>query len=177
MPPEKQKKTRRLSDSEIILIITITTVVDLFQMVIAWLLDWFLIGIVINWCIDFFMGAFLYFWFNSHNISFKGTKKFIVIGLGLLKIVPFIGDGFPLWILDVIFVVIMTRIEDKVGITNPEAKARAAKRTLTLMAKNKRIGGIMDRTEKGREMRQQILASQRQSLAEKKPDHSLPKQE
>ena len=167
MPPEKQKKGSRLSTGEILLILAFTGSIDALQILISWILDWIVIGLLINWCIDFLMGWFLFFWFNSHNISFKGTKKIIVWGAALFKFVPFIGDGFPLWILDIIFVIIIVKIEDKVGLKNPEQIARAGNRTLTLMAKNKRMGAIMDSTKQGKEIRQQILANQRQTLTKK----------
>ncbi|MEI6850261.1 MAG: hypothetical protein WCK29_04450, partial [archaeon] len=90
-------------------------------------------------------------------------------------------EEFPLWTLDVMAVGMLVRMEDKFNITASKESLTAGAKKMTKGLKtavqNKRIGGLLDRSEQGRQFRQQILESQRQSLAEKKPDHSLPEAE
>ncbi|MFA6464045.1 MAG: hypothetical protein WCV55_03505 [Candidatus Paceibacterota bacterium] len=164
MPPEKQKKEPRLSNGTIGLMVGFAVGADILGGLIG-LIPF--VGWVINVGIDFFVFGMLWLWFTRHRVSFTGTRAFVFAGFALLEFIPGIQE-FPLWILDVVAVCIMVRLEDKLHLTSVQQKLQAGKKIGVLMAKNKRIGALMDSTEKGKQIRQQILQSQRQSLAQKK---------
>ncbi len=175
MPPEKQKKEPRLSNSTIGLMIAFTLAFDILEALLGLIP---IAGWIANIGIDFFVFAMLYLWYMLHGVNFTRTRAMVFMGLGLLKFIPLIQE-FPLWTLDVIAVGMMVRIEDKSGISlNKKNLASGAKKItkgLGAAVKNKNIAGLLNRSEQGRQFRQQILQSQRQSLAEKKSEHSLPK--
>ncbi|MES2224005.1 MAG: hypothetical protein V4469_03700 [Patescibacteria group bacterium] len=106
---------KRLSGNTPILMVFLAFTIDLVQIG----LDAIVIGVVVNRLIDIAVGWLFYRWFKSNGVDFKKTRALIFFGLAFLEMLPGV-DAFPLWIIDIIAVIVSVKIEDELGI-NTEA--------------------------------------------------------
>lgn len=102
---------KRLSKNTAIHMVFLATVVDITQI----LLDSIIIGVIVNRLIDIIFFLFLYVWFKRKGVSFTKLRAMIFFGLGFVEFFPVV-DAFPLWIIDVVAVIITVNMEDRLGI-------------------------------------------------------------
>ncbi len=186
MPPENQKKEPRLTNGTIGLMVGFALAADILEALIGLIP---VVGWGVNIAIDLLVGGALILWFAFHRVNFRGTRLFVFSALALLKFIPGIEE-LPLWIMDVVAVSIMVRMEDKVGISAARGVAGAQKiaRGLNAVVKNQRIaklinnqrgiGGFLQKPqEKPQQTREQIIEKQKQLNEEKKERIAEPKKE
>lgn len=82
-------------------------------------LDLFIIGGVINRFIDIGMTIIYFRWFKAYGVDFKKTRALIFFGLAALEFIPVV-DALPLWIIDVVAVIITVRMEDRLGMSTED---------------------------------------------------------
>jgi hypothetical protein len=101
-------------------------------------LEWILIGIVINPILDIGVGFLFHRIFKSKGVNFKGTIALVFFGLAFLEFVPVVAE-FPLWTIDIIAVIIMTKAEDRLSSKVGSSKAGKMMRN---PARIRRIGRV-----------------------------------
>ncbi len=135
----------RISTNTAIVMVVFAVSVDLSQIFIEWTLSWILIGFAINWLIDIGMQFGYWMWFRAKGVNFRGTIALIFFGLGFLELFPGLTE-FPLWMIDVLAVILLTNMEDRLGMSGKQ------------LVEDKRTGrilkrGIMRATNRGMQNR------------------------
>ncbi|MEI8337824.1 MAG: hypothetical protein WCF92_01605 [bacterium] len=177
MPPEKQKKEPRLTNGTIGLMFGFALFFDILEALIGLVP---IIGWGVNIVLDVLVFAILWIWFVRHKVNFTKNRALVFIGLGLLKFIPVIEE-FPLWIMDVIAVSTMVRMEDKLNLKFTKENITGAvgkniTRKLSTVAKNPLVTRLLNNQrdwkgqveEKPKETRKQIIDKQVQLNEEKK---------
>lgn len=187
----------RISINTAIVMVVFAVCVDMGQIFIEWTLDWILVGLALNWLIDLAMEFGYWLWFRSLGVKFKGMKAVIFIGLGFFKLFPGL-DEFPLWTLDVVAVIFMTGLEDKLGMSTKQIMGDERTRKILkrgIMGKfrqtvtknpmlnyraNQKFDESSDNSEQGERARklaeQRSLKERRQNVPKNIPNEHNPKE-
>jgi len=122
------KKEPRISNVTAILIIATALFIDILEMITTWKV----IGIVLGLITPVFANLVFWFWFKLKDVSiyFDSPKKIITAGtFNLIEIIPALdalgpfGAGWTMW---AIAIIVMTRVEDKTGISIPTSPKKAS---------------------------------------------------
>jgi hypothetical protein len=103
---------KRISGNTAILMVLVAFAIDLLQIALDLLAG---IGIIANRLVDILALGFFWLWFRSKKVSFTKTRAIIFFGLAIAEMLPGV-DAFPLWIIDVLAVIITVSMEDRLGI-------------------------------------------------------------
>jgi hypothetical protein len=128
-------KDQRISGNVTILLVLFALFVDLIQIG----LDAVVLGAILNRIID--IGVLIILWavFRAYKVDFKKTRALIFFGLAALEFFPVV-DALPLWIIDVVAVIITVRIEDRLGMSTEQILNDPRKRKIL----QKGIGGAVN---------------------------------
>ena len=187
MPPAEQKKEPRISNSWFGFLVGFALFFDILEFLVGLIP---VAGWIANIVIDGLVGAVLYAIFWWLGVNFTRNRVIVFAGLALLKCIPLVEEA-PLWILDVVAVCSMVRIEDKLNIRLTKesiASSAAGKQIagrLNAVVKNQRIakllnnqrgiGGFLQKPLDGpKQFRQQIIERQKQLNEEKKARIAAP---
>jgi len=105
------KEESKISNTEWGLVIGALLMIDLIQMV----LEWLIIGLFINWIIDMFVGMSFALYLQLRGQSLANPKRlFGLIGTFFAELIPVV-DELPLWCLDGIFNMVISKSDKILG--------------------------------------------------------------
>ena len=103
---------KRISNTIAVFMSTAALLFDGVQAV----LEWFLIGFAVNWMINILVWLTFFVWFKFNGVSFMGLKRAAIFNGGFfLEFIPLVAE-LPLWTATIIMMIIMVKLEDKVGV-------------------------------------------------------------
>lgn len=87
------------------------------------------IGEFVNSLIDIAVTGIYLFWFWAYKVDFKKTRALIFFGIAALEFIPVV-NVLPLWIIDVVAVIITVRMEDRLGMSTEQILNDPGKRKI-----------------------------------------------
>lgn len=100
----------------------ISNITAVFMIAVALLFDgvqaffeWILIGFVVNWLINILAWLTFFVWFKFKSVSFMNLKRSAIFNGGFfLELIPLVAE-LPLWTATIVTMVMMVKLEDKIG--------------------------------------------------------------
>lgn len=78
-------------------------------------LEWILIGFAVNWLINILAWLTFFVWFKFKGVSFMNLKRSVIFNGGFfLELIPLVAE-LPLWTATIIIMIIMVKLEDRIG--------------------------------------------------------------
>lgn len=101
----------KISKGTAMFMVSVCVALDITQA----LLDFVAIGVVLNHLLDIVIGLGFYVWFKIHGVDMASKKKGTAL-IGGFLLETFSVGALPLWTLDIILIIYLTRSEERKGV-------------------------------------------------------------
>ncbi len=118
-------KDQRITSNVMILMVLFALFIDMGEIILGAVA----IGEILNSIIDVAVTGIYMFWFWSYKVNFKKTRALIFFGIAALEFIPVV-NVLPLWIIDVVAVIITVRMEDRLGMSTEQILSDTGKRKI-----------------------------------------------
>ncbi len=105
-------KNPRISGNSTILLVLSAVFIDMIEVILGAVA----IGEILNSIIDVVVTLMYMLWFRAYKVNFRKTRAIIFFGIAALELIPVVNI-LPLWIIDVVAVIITVRMEDRTGMS------------------------------------------------------------